>query len=400
MMDRREFLKALTLASAAPLWVRLGPLAATAAEAAVPTPDRLLLVLYLAGGNDGLNTIAPYENATYKKLRPDLALRSSEVFPLGGGFGLHRSMPTLNTMWKAGQVAVVHNVGYSNPNFSHFDSAYIWETASPELRYHTGWLGRYLDATDDQTNAPVRAIAVGLDSLPRTLIGENQNGVAMNRLADFSFIDEGRADADLRRRAYSAFGAGASNDSSMRSKVLAAQQGTTAAISAVADASKKVGGTMTPAQTVATMFGAGVGTQVGFIAVGGFDTHTTQRASHAQSLGLVDTAVKEFFDQASKLGLADRATVVTFSEFGRRVEENASEGTDHGSSHPVLVIGPRVNGGLKGAVPDLADLQDGNLKPTTHFSSVYGSVLADAFGVDPAPILGGDFPYIPLIRQA
>jgi uncharacterized protein (DUF1501 family) len=397
MMNRRDFLKALTLASAAPLWVRLGPLAGTAAEASVATPSRLLLVLYLAGGNDGLNTVAPYTNSTYKKLRPDLALRSSEVFPLGSGYGLHKALPTVNTMWKAGQVAVVQNVGYPNPNFSHFDSAYIWETASPEMQHHTGWLGRYLDATDGRTQAPVRAIAVGFDALPRTLIGRTQNGIAMNRLADFSFIDDGRADAQLRRRAYRAFGAAAGSDSSMRSKVVAAQEGTTAAISAVSDASKKIGGYMSPAQTVATMFGAGVGTEIGFIQVGGFDTHTTQRGAHTEILQDVDLAVKEFFNQAAQLGLADRSTVVTFSEFGRRVEENASQGTDHGSSQPVLVIGPKVNGGLKGGAPDLTDLQDGNLKPSNHFGTVYGSVLADLFGVDPAPILGGDYSPMSLI---
>ena len=397
MMDRREFLKALTLASAAPLWVRLGPLAGTAAEASVPTPARLLLVVFLAGGNDGLNTVAPYSNAAYKRLRPDLALRSNEVFPLAGGYGLHKAMPTVNSMWKAGNVAIVHNVGYANPNFSHFDSQYIWETASPEMKYHTGWLGRYLDATDGTRNAPVRAIAVGLDALPRTLIGRTQNGVAMNRLADFSFIDDGRADATLRRRAYRAFGAGAPADSSMRSKVIAAQDGTVAAITAVADASKKVGGPMTPAQTVATMFGAGVGTEIGFIQVGGFDTHTTQRGQHAQILQDVDLAIKEFFEQAAKLGLADRATAITLSEFGRRVEENASQGTDHGSSQPVMVIGPRVIGGLKGGTPDLTDLRDGNLKPSTNFGTVYGSVIADAFKVDPAPILGDTFPLMSLI---
>lgn len=397
MMNRRDFLKALTAASAAPLWIRLGPLAGSVAEASVATPNRLLLVIYLGGGNDGLNTIAPYQNAAYKNLRPDLYLRNNEVFPMGNGYGLHKAMPTVNAMWQAGQVAVVHNVGYANPNFSHFDSGYIWETASPEMRYHSGWLGRYLDATDGKTQAPVRAIAVGFDSLPRTLIGQTQSGVAMTGLADFSFIDETRADAQLRRAAYKAFGAGVADDSSMRSKVLLAQEGTTAAISAVAAASKNIGG-LTPAQTVATMFGAGVGTEIGFIMIGEFDTHTTQRGTHSAQLGSVDKAIKEFFDLAAKLGLAERATAITFSEFGRRVGENASEGTDHGSSQPMLVIGPKVNGGFKGGTPDLTDLVDGNLKPSTNFGSFYGSILADMFQVDPAPILGDTYPLMSLVR--
>lgn len=398
MMNRRDFLKALTAASAAPLWIRLGPLAGSVAEASVPTPDRLLLVIYLGGGNDGLNTVAPYQNSAYKNLRPDLYLRGNEVFPIGNGYGLHKALPTVNAMWQAGQVAIAHNVGYSNPNFSHFDSAYIWETANSEGRYHTGWLGRYLDATDGTTQAPVRAVAVGFDSLPRTLIGQSQKGVAMTGLADFSFIDDARADAQLRRRAFQAFGDGVANDSSMRSKVIHAQEGTTAAISAVADASKKVSGVMTPAQTVATMFGAGVGTEIGFITVPGFDTHTTQRGAHNTLLANLDKAIKEFFDQAGKLGLADRATVVTFSEFGRRVGENASQGTDHGSSQPMFVIGQRVNGGFKGSGPDLTDLVDGNLKPSTNFGTFYGSLLSDVFNVDPAPIMGDSYPLMSLVR--
>jgi uncharacterized protein (DUF1501 family) len=399
MMNRREFLKAITLASTAPLWVRLGPLAGGVADAAVATPDRLLLVLYLAGGNDGLNTIAPYEDSLYTKARPTIALKPDEVFPLGNdsGYGMHKSLARVQSMWHNGQVAIVHNVGYPNPNFSHFESTYIWETGSPEQRFHTGWLGRYLDATDNASRGPVRAIAVGMDQLPRTLVSQGHGGVALNRLSDFSFADEGRADMALRRRAFKAFGSGATGDGSMRSKVLEAQDGTVDAVAAVSGAAKQVKTSLTPAQTVATMFGAGVGTEIGFIYIGGFDTHTTQRGAHANILGLADKAIGEFFDQAASLGLSDRATVMTFSDFGRRVGENASNGTDHGSSMPVLVMGPRVNGGFYGTRPDLGNLVDGNLDPSVHFGSVYGSVIAGAFGVDPAPILGGDFPLIPLI---
>jgi uncharacterized protein (DUF1501 family) len=398
MMNRRDFLKAVTAASTAPLWVRLGPLAGERlANAASTTPARMLLVVYLAGGNDGLNTVAPFTSSAYKTQRPDLALRSDEVYGIGSGFGLHQNLKRVHGFWNAGHLAVVHNVGYPNPNFSHFESTYIWETASPEQRFHTGWLGRYLDATDATSKGPVRAVAVGMDALPRTLIGTTHTGVALNALSDFSFADEGRADMALRRQAFAAFGAGASTDASMRSKVLAAQEGTVQAVAAVSGAAKTVKGALTPAQTVATMFAAGVGTELGFIFVGGFDTHTTQRGTHAAMLGLVDTAIGEFFDAAKALGLSDRATVITFSDFGRRVGENASGGTDHGSSTPILVMGPRVIGGQYGPKPDLGHLVDGNLAPSIHFGSVYGSVIADAFGVDPAPILGGDYPRINLI---
>ena len=397
MMNRREFLKSVALASSAPLWVRFSAIGAEAAESGgAAIPDRLLLVLYLAGGNDGLNTVVPYLDGTYKQLRPGIGLKDDEVASIGGGLALHKSLGRVYSMWQAGQVAVVHNVGYPKPNFSHFDSTYIWETASPDMQYHTGWLGRYLDATDGGSPGAVRAVAVGTSGLPRTLVGEDGSGFAMNNLSDFSFADAARPDAALRRAAYAAFGAG-TPPTSMAGKVVEAQSNMTNAVATVSQVAKNVSGAMTPAKTVAQMFAAGVGTQIGFVSVGGFDTHTTQRGAHSARLQEVDEAVAEFFDAAAALGVADRATVVTFSDFGRRVEENASGGTDHGSSMPVLVIGPRVRGGTYGTRPDLTQLVEGNLVPGIHLGSVYSSLIAQAFGVDPAPIMGHNYPMLPLL---
>jgi uncharacterized protein (DUF1501 family) len=396
MMNRREFLKAVALASAAPMWVRFSAVGAEAAEGgSVPVPSRLLLVVFLNGGNDGLNTVVPYLDGAYKAQRPQLALKPDELYGIGGGLALHRSLARVHSMWQSGQVAIVHNVGYPNPNFSHFDSTYIWETASPDLKHHTGWLGRYLDATDGSSHGPVRAVAVGTAGLPRTLIGETAGGVALNSLSDFSFVDDGRPDAALRRAAFAAFGSGSAGG--MHAKVVEAQSQMTGAVAAVSKVADDVSGPMSPAKTVAQMFAAGVGTEIGFISVGGFDTHTTQRGAHAAQLKEVDEAIAAFFDAAATLGIADRATVITFSDFGRRVGENASAGTDHGSSMPVLVMGPRVLGGAYGSRPDLTQLEDGNLIPGIHLGSVYGSVLSQAFGVDPAPIIGGNYPLLPLI---
>lgn len=395
MMNRREFLKTIALASSAPMWIRFSAIGAEAATA-VPIPDRLLLVLYLAGGNDGLNTVVPYLDGAYTSQRPSIGLKPDEVSSIGGGLALHKSLARVHGMWQTGRLAVVNNVGYPNPNFSHFDSTYIWETASPDMRFHTGWLGRYLDASEGPANGAVRAIAVGTGGLPRTLIGEEGAGFALNRLSDFAFADAGRPDAALRRAAYASFGAGVPS-SAMHAKVLQAQNNMTSAVATVSEVAKGVAGQMTPAKTVAQMFAAGVGTQIGFISVGGFDTHTTQRAAHAARLKEVDDAIGEFFDAAAALGIADRATVVTFSDFGRRVGENASNGTDHGSSMPVLVMGPRVRGGSYGSRPDLTTLEAGNLIPAIHLGSVYSSLLAQAFDVDPTPIMGTSYPLLPLL---
>jgi len=398
-MNRRDFLKSVIAASAAPLWIRFGSLAAYAAEPAA-TPDHMLLVLYLAGGNDGLNTVVPYQDPAYLKARPTVGLGPNDVYPIGGGLGLHKSLTRVNQLWNSrpSQLAIVQNVGYANPNFSHFDSTFIWETASNEFRYHTGWLGRYLDATDAQARGPVRAVAAGFDALPRTLIGEKAGGVALGSLSDFSWLDDGRSDSALRRSAFAAFNDNVA-DGSMRSNIIQAQTQTTRAVSAVSGAARSTKGALTPAQTVANLFAAGIGLEIGFIQVGGFDTHTNEHGFQTAGLTNVDKAIGEFFDAATTLGIGDRVSVMTFTDFGRRVGENANAGTDHGSSGPLFVMGPQVRGGVYGARPDLSNsaLSDGNLVPAIDMRSVYGSVLSGAFHIDPVPIMGGDFPLMPLI---
>ena len=397
-LSRREFIKAVALASTSPFWVRMNAFAADAAP--VPIPQQLLMVLFLQGGNDGLNTVVPYLDGAYKSQRPTIALKPNEIFPIGSGLGLHKSLPRVNQMWKQGQVAILQNVGYANPNFSHFDSTDIWETASPDRHFHTGWLGRYLDQTDSGDKGPVRAVAVATPSLPRTITGNAGTGVTLNALSDFDFADKGLGpdEVALRRAAFGSFQAGASNEGSMRSKILAGQEQMADAVEMVSGAAGNFTiASPTPAQTVAQMFSVGVGTEIGFIGVGAFDTHVGQPQGHADSLKEADDAIAAFFDTAASLGLKDRATVLTFSDFGRRVGENAGSGTDHGTSMPMFLLGPQVNGGLYGSRPDLTDLEAGNLVMDISMQSVYASVLEQAFNVDPDPILGASYPTLPLI---
>jgi uncharacterized protein (DUF1501 family) len=397
-LSRREFIKAVALASTTPFWARMNAFAVEAAP--VPIPNQLLMVLFLQGGNDGLNTVAPYLDGAYKTMRPTIALKPNEVFPIGSGLGIHKSLPRVNQMWHEGQVAILQNVGYPNPNFSHFDSTDIWETASPDRKFHTGWLGRYLDHTDTGDKGPVRAVAVGTPNLPRTITGNAGTGVTLNSLSDFDFADSGldAGEVALRRAAFGSFQGGASGDGSMHSKILAGQEKMADAVEMVSGAADNFTiANPTPAQTVAQMFSVGVGTEIGFIGVGAFDTHVGQPQGQADSLKEADDAIAAFFDTAASLGLKDRATVITFSDFGRRVGENAGSGTDHGTSMPMFVLGPRVNGGLYGNRPDLTELEDGNLVMEIPMQSVYASVLEQAFNVDPDPIIGASYPTLPLI---
>lgn len=401
MMNRREFLKAIGFASAAPMWVRFSSIAAEAATTTTATqlPNHMLLVIHMAGGNDGLNTVVPFQDSTYKQLRPTIGLKGDEVFHLGtrgAGLGLHKSMPNLFKYWGTGRLAIVQNVGYPNPNFSHFDSTEIYETASPDHRFHTGWLGRYLDVTETAASGPVRAVAVGTYALPKTVTGQSGTGVVLNSLYDFSFVESTYGDAALRRASYEAFGAGRQADGSMRSKVLEAQDRTVQAVDAVKlAADTQAFAAPTPAQTVAQMFAAGVGTEIAFLGLGSFDTHTTQRPVHADSLTIVDDAIGEFFDAATQLGIGDRVSVLTFSDFGRRAGENGG-GTDHGSSYPMFLAGPRVVGGLYGSRPDLTALADGNLVPGLPMENVYATVLEQAFRVNSAAILGATYSTLPI----
>lgn len=391
-LDRRTFLKGVAAASALPLSVRLGAMAGWGATGPVPTPDRMLLVVNLGGGNDALNTVAPYTDPAYAKVRPTLGLRSTEVRPLGSGYGLHASLTFLHEQWVAGRLAVVQSVGYPNPTQSHFDSARIWETASRDGRWQTGWLGRYLDASDGTRPGLVRAVAVN-SHLPLLITGERNLGLSFPALAELDFADGGTSDVALRRRAFEGFAAAAS--SSMLGKVAGAQVAMRGAVSTV-QATPDRPAPRSAAESVAQIFSAGLGTEIAVLHLSDWDTHSNQRAVHAQRLAQLDAICKAFFTAARSYGVGDRANVLVVSEFGRRVPENGTEGSDHGAATTVLAVGPNVRGGFHGSRPNLTALQDGNLVHAVDMRSVYASVLQQLLRWPSDAVLGGTFPTAPL----
>ena len=361
----------------------------------------VLVILY--GGNDGLNTVVPYTDATYLNARGSLGVQPTEVLRLNDRFGLHPNLKGLKGLWDQQRLAVVHGVGYPNPSRSHFRSMDIWQTAVPDTFQPLGWLGRWHDATGPD---PLRMVALGT-SLPRAMIGAKGSGAVLPTGA--VRLPGGGAQTAAYKSLSAASGlgpwgdrvAGATNDLLRvidnfgpvlnASKAPAIATGTNLEAGVVAPAAKS--DLEIQLDEVATLIKAKVPTRAFAVSLGGFDTHASEKDTHARLLAILDTALTSFAHQVAGLPV----TVLVHSEFGRRVAANLSSGTDHGTAAPVLVLGPQVKGGFFGDPPSLTDLDQGDLKFTTDFRSVYATVLGSVLGVDPALALGKPFAAVPFV---
>lgn len=393
-ITRRSVLRGLALGATAPVWLRYGDAIARGADLA-PAPTRRLLVVFLRGGNDSLETVSPMGNAQLQKLRPTLGLRDSDVIFMGNGYGINKALPTIAGLWKAGQAAVIQGVGTDNASFSHSVATRRWETGSNTDQFSTGWLGRYLDATP--SSAAVRAAGFG-DELPLTLLGAQSDAIAMKTLKEFAFSDAKSGDVKARHSALARFNA-SGIASPLADAALHAQQELLSVVEPInALASTPLDHPVTAGDSVAQMFGSDLGTQIGFLNVPGFDTHVGERSQHTQALMNADTEVKNFFSTAKSLNVAGESIVLVVSEFGRRVVENQSGGTDHGHGSTVLALGPGVKGGMYGAAPDFSALEDGNLPAKVDFRQVYATLLSNWLQTNPTPILDGDYTTLPFIR--
>lgn len=365
-------------------------------------PDTVLVVVELAGGNDGLNTVVPYLDAQYHKLRPTIGIKEDQALKLDDGMGLHPSMKGLSDLFAAGKVAVIQGVGYPNPNRSHFRSMDIWQTASPDDQFKYGWIGRHFD--EAMSAGPLNAVAgLGLSvEKPRALTAAKASIPCFASLADIKSM-VGNADSERLLREIQ----GQTAQAGTATRTI--QQASLSALDAMAALQSKLDG-YTPTGTYpADQFGNGFKqiaqliatspqTRVVYFRVGGFDTHSRQTESHAKLLQGFSDAVKAFQDEMEKVGKAEKVITVAFSEFGRRSYENGSAGTDHGKAGPMFVIGQRVKGGLYGPKPDLQNLQDGDLAWKIDFRSVYATALDDWMGGDSKVVLGGSFDKLALLR--
>jgi uncharacterized protein (DUF1501 family) len=355
-----------------------------------------LVIVTLYGGNDGLNTVIPFADRRYHDLRPELAYRASEVLRLDAGLGLNPALTGLRTLWRRRQLAIVLGVGYPRPDRSHFRSMDIWQTASPRQPIGAGWVGRWLDGTD----APPEAAVSFEPVLPPLLAGDTRAGSCVSTgglwlppgVTPEMITALGRAEADetlIQGRAAASYAHLVQIDRLIHQ---AAPDGLDDGGDAAGVPATDTGGNSSLAgqlALVAQCVEAGVPTRVYSVSLGGFDTHADERPAHERLLKQFDSAMTAFQLRMDRSEAGRRVTTLVYSEFGRRVRANASDGTDHGTAGPVFLLGAGVAGGFHGAQPSLADLDDGDLKATVDFRDVLGTVMASVLEAEPERYLAG-----------
>jgi uncharacterized protein (DUF1501 family) len=395
MLSRRAFLKSSALLSLAPAVP--GFLARTARAAKPERDGRVLVVIQLDGGNDGVNTVVPFKDDGYAKHRKLLRLPADRLLKVSAQVGLHPALGAFGKLLEAGQLAVVQGVGYPNPSRSHFRSMAVWHTArfSPEEHKGPGWLGLALDDAPPLAGGAPASVLSGTSAPPTALRGRRCLSSTLAHLDDLTLHGEVEP-----KRALAAAG-GEDLRAFVRRSMLDAY--TTAdrlkEAAAVKDSAPYPGTALAERlRLIARLLKAGFGTRVYYAVQRTYDTHSVQLPEHARLLGELGGAVRAFLDDLKAAGLAERVAVLAFSEFGRRVAENGSAGTDHGTAGPVFLAGPGVRPGLVGATPSLLDLEDGDLKVGFDFRRVYASVLEDWLGLPSRPALGGAFERLPVFR--
>src|SRR6266446_1498615 len=320
--------------------------AVLSAKSAAVQNDKVLVMIQLGGGNDGLQTVIPISSSQYRDFRPQLSAAAAKAQPISKDLGLHENLKGIKALYDAGKVAIVQGVGYTNPSFSHFDSIRVWETADPARRQQDGWLGSAIAKNYDSAGHPLVGCACGTTNVPGMLRDLQATLTVIDDVKTFGF-QGGQNVEDVMGTLYKS----------------------------------------TPG-----IYGALFDTAMTTV-------HYTELGRHDSLMNYLDSAITAFHDDLTAYGMADRVMIATWSEFGRRPKENASGGTDHGTASPIFLIGDGVKGGLYGETPNLAKLdQLGNLSYAVDFRAVYQEILASHLGVDAKEILGQSFERVPFVK--
>ena len=380
--------------------------------------DRVLVVLQLAGGNDGLNTIIPYQNDLYYKTRPKIGIPKKDVLKVNDELGFHPQARGLKQLYDAGLLSIVQAVGYPNPNRSHFIATDIWATADPNQRTYNGWIGRYFDCTCAGTARPDPKSGIALTTEePLAMVGERFSPVSFNKPSDLTFRGPGakgggrkafdqlntlRPSQRRRKDSHDEAGAIAFLERTAMDARQTAKEIQSAARTRAGRRGGRGGGSQLARQLsmVRRMIAADLDTRVYYVSMGGFDTHAGQANRHAALMNQLGAALTQFFDELKRDRLLDRVVLMTFSEFGRRAAENGSQGTDHGVAAPLFIAGSAIRPGIHGEHPSLDPdkLDQGDLKWNKDFRSIYTSVLTDWLKADAKKILGAKFETVDLFR--
>ncbi len=363
--------------------------------------DRTLIVIQMAGGNDGLSTVIPIGDPLYHQVRPTLAILDAEVLPLDTRLGLHPNLAPLKQLWDGGHMAIIEGVGYPNQSLSHFQAMDIWQTLDLSGAGSEGWLGKLVSGWVDQDGHPFKALDIGVQTAQAlasisapvpTLATVN----TYRLYPDPADTDNGNARLQALMKLYNSYPKTSPYAALLDTTALSAQDGS----QQLHDADAQYQATVTyptgpfaaGLKILAEAIVEGLGLRVGYVTLGGFDTHANQQATHDTLMKILADGLSAFYTDLSNHGKADTVVIMTWSEFGRRVEENGSLGTDHGTAAPMFVLGNPVNRGIFGEPPSLSSLDNtGNLKYTTDFRSVYATVLDRWLGASSQDVLGGSF---------
>lgn len=402
--NRRRFLQS-SIGSAAAIGVgaAMPRCFLQASESVQFNNDRVLVVIQMAGGNDGLNTVVPIGDDDYYKARPKLAIAKTDTHRCDGETGLHPSLSGLSGLLDEGKLTIIRGVGYDNPNRSHFESMDIWHTCRrKDEQRPDGWLGRYLDQAHLIAGGDAPAVHLGHEQQPFAIASQTLQVPTIRDLAEFQLRGDDRTalrDLLSERRANQE---GASNDlldflqSSTLAAIAASERVTQAATGYKSQVTYPDSGLAQKLRVIAQLIDAGLSTHVYYVQLDGFDTHSQQPDAHAALLREWSQAVTALVHDLDAHDHGERVCVMTFSEFGRRVAENASDGTDHGAAGPMFLCGGGLKSGIVGDRPDLTDLKDGDIQHTIDFRQVYASVLSDWLGADATAVLGKDYKTLPL----
>ena len=382
--------------------------AVAVAQSPITEQSRVLVLLQLAGGNDGLNTVIPYGDDAYYRARPGISIPETATLKLDDYHGLHPMMQGFKSLYDEGMLSVVQGVGYPNPNRSHFRSTDIWHSAVADTEStQDGWLGRAIDHKIEQRPGEMPALALGVERLPLALLSSNISIPAVKDISDYQLqLGGGRpedrqqrqklmlellqqpaeADSDLeflRQTGQSAF------DSAKRLEEVTSTYQPAAEYPATALAEKL--------KLVAQLIAGKFETRIFFLSLGGFDTHSRQAGAHQSLLTDLSSAVQAFYSDLAGHGQRERVLLATYSEFGRRVQENGSLGTDHGAASQMFIVNPHGAGGIHGDHPSLTDLAEGDLKFHTDFRSVYATILDKWLDIPSRIVLGSQYPTLGFI---